>query len=128
MLDTLTANDTYKFLIQFREDKCNHLLRCRELFQQFLVDVFKKVDTERLAFHTFNQQKLRADKYKKVKFAFALDGDLENIGKQVILASSYTGGPRYFHKKIMDAMTYCRNHGKPRLFFHLYRSNIISLN
>ena len=112
-----TANDIYKYLIQVRTDEFNHLIKCNELFQQFIVDMFAKIDSERLFFHSSNQKVLRADSYKKV--VYALDGNLPNIGKQVILASSYTGGPRYYHKKQMDAMAYVRKHGRASLFVTL---------
>jgi hypothetical protein len=41
---------------------------------------------------------------------------LNNIGKKVVLPSSYTGGPRYMWKKTQDAMTYVRQYGPPDLF------------
>lgn len=34
----------------------------------------------------------------------------------VILSSSFTGGPRYTHKRTQDAMIYVRNYGRPALF------------
>ena len=109
-----TSNDWYKFMIQDREGDFNLPIRCKELYQQFCVDMFAKVDSERLLFHKLNQKQLRASSYKKV--AMAIDGDLPNIGKPVILAASYTGGPRYMHKKTLDAMAYVRTFGKPSLF------------
>lgn len=34
----------------------------------------------------------------------------------VILLSTFTGGPRYMHKRTQDAMTYVRHYGRPDLF------------
>ena len=35
---------------------------------------------------------------------------------RVILPSTFTGGPRYMHKRQQDAMTYVRKYGHPDLF------------
>ena len=101
-------------MIQVRVNNFNHLLRCGELFQQYLVDQYAKVDAERLSWHFLNQKKIRAEQYKKA--VLAVDGDAPNIGKPIILAASYIGGPRYMHKKTQDAMAYVRAFGRPTLF------------
>ena len=98
----------------FRENSQNHLHRCRELFQQYVVDQWAKVESERLNFVRMQQSKLRQDKY--VRVIHAEDGDLRNIGKKVVLPSTFVGGPRYMWKKQQDAMTYVRKHGHPDLF------------
>lgn len=42
--------------------------------------------------------------------------DLAQIGKRVILASSFIGGPRNMQEYTQDSMTYVRNCGRPDLF------------
>jgi len=44
------------------------------------------------------------------------DGNVENIGKMVILPATYTGSPRHMHEYAQDAMTYVRKYGRPDLF------------
>ncbi|CAN7050018.1 unnamed protein product [Brassica rapa subsp. trilocularis] len=44
------------------------------------------------------------------------DADAKQIGKKVILPSSFTGGPRYMAEKYQDAMAICRWYGNPHLF------------
>jgi len=66
---------------------------CRRLFQQFAVDMYVKVETERLAFIRFNQAKLRSENYKHLRVAIHLDDDVQNIGRLTILPSSYIGIP-----------------------------------
>ncbi|XP_065918817.1 uncharacterized protein [Dysidea avara] len=44
------------------------------------------------------------------------DGDPRNVGRRVILPSSFTGGPRYMYERQQDAMTYVRKYGHPDLF------------
>ena len=38
------------------------------------------------------------------------------VGRPIILASSFTGGPRAMLQKYQDTMTICRKYGKPDLF------------
>ncbi|XP_062518309.1 uncharacterized protein LOC134193499 [Corticium candelabrum] len=95
----------------------NILLRCQRLMQQYVVDMYAKIETERLCFLRREQTKLRAEQYGELRDALlASDGDPTNIGKTVILPSSYTGGPRYMHERTQDAMCYVRKFGRPSLF------------
>jgi len=105
----------YAFHIMVRDT--NHLLRARRLFQQFLVDAYCKIETERLMFIRREQKKLRADSYLGLRDSLLpSDADPRNAGQRVILPSTFTGGPRYMHERQMDAMTYVRTYGKPDLF------------
>ena len=63
-----------------------------------------------------NQKKLRVDDYIHLRDAIAADGNARNLGRLVILPSSFTGSPRYMHERTQDAMTYVRNYGRPDLF------------
>ncbi|CAN6931205.1 unnamed protein product [Brassica oleracea] len=42
--------------------------------------------------------------------------DAKQLGKRIILPSSFTGGPRYMIEKYHDAMAICRTYGNPNLF------------
>ncbi|EPB67919.1 hypothetical protein ANCCEY_12989 [Ancylostoma ceylanicum] len=53
----------------------NHLLKYRQLFHQFIVDVCAKVENERLLYIRLNHQKLRVDDYIHLRDAMANDGD-----------------------------------------------------
>lgn len=44
------------------------------------------------------------------------DADATQLGKKVILPSSFTAGPRYMAEKYQDAMAICRWYGNPHLF------------
>ncbi|GFY01911.1 ATP-dependent DNA helicase [Trichonephila clavipes] len=46
----------------------------------------------------------------------ATDGQLSELGKMVVLSSSFSGGSRYMHERTQDAMTYVRHFGRPDLF------------
>ena len=95
----------------------NTLHRCRRLMQQFVVDMYVKVETERLNFLRRDQKKLRAETYSDFTDAILRnDEDPANIGQKIILPSTFTGGPRYMHQRTQDAMTYVRTFGRPSLF------------
>ncbi|GBP04502.1 hypothetical protein EVAR_3879_1 [Eumeta japonica] len=88
------------------------------LLLQFLVDMYVKVESERLRFIALNQTKLRAENYIHLQDAIRNDADLNpnNLGQMVILPSSFVNSPRYLHEYTQDAFTYVRNYGRPDLF------------
>ena len=80
--------------------------------------MMEKMVSEILNFISLNQQKLRADDYFHLRDALYQDENVNavHIGQHVILLSSFTGSPRYLHKKTQDVMTYVRNYQRPDLF------------
>ena len=68
-----------------RQDADNHLLRYRRLFQQYSVDMYVKVETERLNFIRFNQSKLRSEEYVRLRDDIATEADATNFGRLTIL-------------------------------------------
>ncbi|GBP36883.1 hypothetical protein EVAR_23185_1 [Eumeta japonica] len=102
----------YRMMIRTHE---NVILKCRRLFQQFAVDMYVKVETERLAFIRFNQAKLRSEDYIHLRDAIHSDGDVQNIGRLTILPSTYIGSHATC-TNTLKTMTYVRNYGTPDLF------------
>ena len=47
----------------------NHFLQAARLFEEFVVDCFSQVESGRLTYLRFNQEKLRADQYKGLQDA-----------------------------------------------------------
>ena len=112
----LTALVYYRYHIMVRQN-VTVLLRAKQLFQQFLVDAYCKIETERLQFLRREQKALRADCYQDLRDAI-IDGDEDpsNVGCRIILPLTFTGGPRYMHERQQHAMTYVRKYGAPDLF------------
>lgn len=100
----------------FRNNESNHILKCRQLFNQYLVDMAAKIESERLLYIRLNQKKLRQENYIHLRDAIATDKNIDNIGKSVILPSTFIGGPRHMQEYTQDAMTYVRKFGRPDLF------------
>ncbi|KAG2217964.1 hypothetical protein INT45_001398 [Circinella minor] len=95
----------------------NDLHRFGKLFQQYITDMYAKVESERLNYIRSNQDKLRSDLYKSVADAVNLsDNDMANVGKRVILPSSFIGGPRHMQQLYQDAMSIVQCFGKPDIF------------
>ena len=113
---TVSANDFYAYHLMVRQPDSNHLLRCRDLLSQFVVDMYCKIESERLLYIKLNQKQLRVESYAHLRDSIINDGNVQDMGQMVILPSSFTGGPRYMHEKTQDAMTYVRQYGRPSLF------------
>ncbi|XP_014790107.1 uncharacterized protein LOC106883568 [Octopus bimaculoides] len=105
---------SYRFLL--RHDCTNHLQRSCDLFHQFAVDVCAKMESERLSYIRFNQQKLRSNSYIHLRDGLSKDVSPGGLGQVRILLSSFTGGPCYMHERTQDAMTYVRYYGRLDLF------------
>lgn len=114
---SVSAAEFYSHRLMIREGEDNHILHFRSLLSQFLVDMYAKIETERLNYIKFHQKKLRAEEYVHLQDAVRRqDADASQLGQMVILPSSFTGGPRYMHERIQDALTYVRHGGCPDLF------------
>ena len=118
MLQTkkISAMEFYAYRMMMRCSSFNFLLRSRGLFQQFIVDMYAKIESERLRYIRLNQRTLRVEQYAHLRDAVINDGNIADMGQLIILPSSFTGGPRYMHERSQDAMTYVRNYGRPDLF------------
>uniref|UniRef100_A0A8D8ZAP2 Helitron helicase-like domain-containing protein n=1 Tax=Cacopsylla melanoneura TaxID=428564 RepID=A0A8D8ZAP2_9HEMI len=104
----VSSSDWYAYRIMARAgSNSNHLLLFAALLNQFLVDMYAKIETERLNYLRFNQSKLRAENYVHLQDAIERDGDLHNLGQMVILPSSFTGSPRYMQQRCQDAYGVC---------------------
>jgi hypothetical protein len=95
----------------------NPILYGRSLGQQFMVDQFAKVELSRLMYIENHQKELRAEIYSGAKDAMKSDGKgLSEVGKKVILPSSFTSGSRYMHQQYLDAIALYQRYGHPHLF------------
>ncbi|GFT01986.1 helitron_like_N domain-containing protein [Trichonephila clavipes] len=111
-----SAMNYYSYRLMVRENEENHILKCRQLFQQYIVYMYAKIETERLIFIRLNQTKLRSEEYVHLQDAVVHDGNTTNVGRLTILPSSYIGSPRHMHKYAQDTIAYVRLYGCPDLF------------
>ena len=89
---------------------------CGRLFHQYLVDMIAKVQQQRLNYIKWNQQKIRVDLYSGLDDAnSAGESNPRDLGRKVILPSSFTGSPRQMFELYQDSMSIVRKYGKPDL-------------
>jgi hypothetical protein len=75
------------------------------------------MEAERLNFLRFNQSKLRVGKYKNLNEYLATDSEgTSQMGKRVVLPTSFVGGKRYMDALYFDGMAISAVVGFPDLF------------
>ncbi|KAH1222189.1 hypothetical protein GmHk_12G035407 [Glycine max] len=115
----LTMREWFAYRLQSRPNEAQTLLHSRRLFQQFIVEAYTMVESEKLNYIRNNQKKLRVDKYCSLQNSLD-DGTIQglNKGKRVIWPSTFVGSPRYMDQLYFDGMAIC-NHDFPNLFITL---------
>ncbi|XP_076031073.1 uncharacterized protein LOC143019319 [Oratosquilla oratoria] len=102
----------YASLYMEREGVFNYVTKGARLFQQFVVDNYVKVESDRLSFIEHNQQELRKERAD----ILIGDGDNQKAGQRVIIPASFVGGPRYMKARQQDALAFVSSYGSPDFF------------
>jgi hypothetical protein len=112
---SLRAFIAYRMMERVAENSVLH--SGRKLFQQFVVDLYSMMESQRLSYIRQNQQKIRSDFLSGIEEAVR-SGDIigSSVGSRVVLPSSFTGGRRYMFNNCQDAMSICKKYGYPDLF------------
>lgn len=115
--NTVSALEFYAYKLQIRPSVDSILLESGRLLQQFVVDMYVKIETSRLDYFRNNQDKIRAEVYQGIIDSFD-QGETKGskIGRRIVLPSSFIGGPRDMRKRYLDAMSLVQRYGKPDLF------------
>ena len=115
-----SAMQYYKYrLMPHSGETFNTIHRLGRLFQQYVVDMYSKIEFSRLQYLRFHQTQLCADLYQGLAdVVLASDGQVDGLqlGKKIILPSSFTGGPRYQNQLYQYAMSIVWQFGKPDFF------------
>ena len=113
----VTMLDYYAYYLQQRPDQGMSLLTSRYPSLQFWVDVYTCIEQNRLNWIRNNQGKLRTELYSGLHDVIERgDTRTEQVGKRIIVPSSYTGGRRNKAQNLQDAFAICRWAGYPDLF------------
>lgn len=112
----ITAKQFYSYQFMVRDNVQNIFHYCGKLTNQYFVDMYTKIELGRLKYLRSNQKKLRADEYIHLRDALRNDGDPNEVGKRIILPSSFIGSPRHLREYTQDAMAYVLRFGRPDLF------------
>ncbi|XP_075107418.1 uncharacterized protein LOC107819940 isoform X1 [Nicotiana tabacum] len=115
--EIVSCREYYCYKFQIREDEKNEVLHCGRLFQQFIVDVFIKLETQRLDFYFFNQDLFRMDVLQGlINFLKLGETEASKIGKKTFLPVTFIGGPRDMRRRYMDVIALVQRFGKPDIF------------
>ena len=79
---SLSSMQFYNFRLMIRDS--NYLLLHCDLLNQYIVDMYAKIEGERLLFCQMNQKKLRSEQYCHLKDSLIITDSTENIGDLVI--------------------------------------------
>lgn len=109
----LSAMQYYKYSLMTRDN--NYLLLYGDLLNLYVVDMYAKIEGERALYIKLNQSKLRSEEYTHFKDSLSSDS-CDNIGRLVVLPSSFIGSPRYMCEKSQDGLCYVRKFGTADLF------------
>ncbi|XP_028778037.1 uncharacterized protein LOC114734585 [Neltuma alba] len=113
----LSMREYFTFRLMVRENEISTLLHARRLLQQFVVDGYTMIESQRLLWVKTHQRELRVDLYQGLSDALTSgERDAASIGRRIILPSSFTGGARYMIMNYQDAMAICRWVGYPDIF------------
>ncbi|XP_075515341.1 uncharacterized protein LOC142549981 [Primulina tabacum] len=115
----VSCREYYCYKLQIRNNDMSFILHIGRLLQQYIVDMYIKIETSRLEFFRTSdmQNRLRNEAYNGVLDGIAQGCEIgSDIGKRVILPTSFIGGPRDMRKRYMDAIALVQRFGKPDIF------------
>ncbi|XP_072087082.1 uncharacterized protein [Arachis hypogaea] len=105
------------FHLQIREHEDRIIHKCRRLFQQFVVNCFTMIESQRLHEIRMKKSTIRGKVLQGIEEAMHRgDDEASSIGTRIIFPFSFTGGRCYMFNRCQDAMTICKHFGYPDLF------------
>ncbi|XP_027357259.1 uncharacterized protein LOC113866646 [Abrus precatorius] len=113
----ITLREFIAFRIQQRNVEFGNIVNGGKLYQQFLVDTYTMIESQRLSFIRNNKSSIRSEILNCIEEAVSIgETDPSSAGKRVILPVSFTGSMRYLFNNNQDAMAICKKVGYPDLF------------
>ena len=83
------------------------------LFQQYIVDIYVKLENTRLDFYRKKQKEIRAELYQGILDSLHHRETVgKDIGHRVILPPSFVGGPRDMKRRFLNAISLVQKYGK----------------
>ena len=107
----------YSYKLQIRANNTPGILNTGRELQQYVVDMYAKIETQRLDFFRMKQKLIRTEQLQGIMDSIT-SGQSQGarVGKRVILPASFIGGPRDMKRRYVDAMALVQHFGKPDLF------------
>ncbi|KAF7826876.1 uncharacterized protein G2W53_018040 [Senna tora] len=118
----LTLRQYFAYILQDRRSQFNIFLGSGKLSQQFIVDGYTMIESQRLFFIRLHQQDLRADSYVTLAQAMSRgETTSAGIGKRIILPSSFTGAERYCQLTRLFERMNCTAQDRPDLLSRIFK-------
>ena len=96
------------------------LLLGGRLLQEYAVTALARAEQDRLRYHSQHQNVLRVESLSNLRqeqrLARQQGRNMQQVGQQVILASSFVGGPRDMAQRYQDAIAIVRETRRPSVF------------
>ena len=113
--ERVSCREYYAYRLQIRPH--NYFLRTTRLFQQFVVDMYVKIENTRIDYCCNNQTQLQAELFQGIMDRMNVGQcSAANVGRRIILPPSFIGGPRDMKKRYLNAMALVQRYGKPDVF------------
>ncbi|KAL3834092.1 hypothetical protein ACJIZ3_008828 [Penstemon smallii] len=105
---------------QIRDGDNSYLLHAGRLGQEFIIDMYIKLETSRLDYYRSEQlqTEIRTESFQGIVDSLLIDDQVSpnNVGQRIVLPSSFIGGPRDMRKRYVNAMALVQRYGKPDVF------------
>ncbi|KAL6552902.1 hypothetical protein OROHE_008266 [Orobanche hederae] len=116
----VSAREYSCYLFQVRISDKTNILQTGRLAQQFIIDSYVKLETQRLDFlrDQQRQKEARVETLQGIKDSIAheVSSSGRDIGRRVMLPASFQGGPRNLRCRYMNALALFQKYGKPGFF------------
>ncbi|KAK9666569.1 hypothetical protein RND81_14G194600 [Saponaria officinalis] len=121
----VSCREYYCYKLQSRPN--NMLLRAGRCLQQYMVDMYVKIENTRLDFFRKNQDTIIAELYQGILDTLESgENCAANVGRRVILPPTFLGGPRDMKKRYLNAMS-LEAQNRPDLVARVFRAKLLSL-
>ncbi|XP_028110293.1 uncharacterized protein LOC114308820 [Camellia sinensis] len=118
----ITCCDFYSYMLQIRPGDQSLFVRGGRLLQQYVVDNYVKIESNKLRWIRTHQNHIRTDFYQGLLDAVhAGENYGGNVGHRTILPSSFVGSPRDMYQRYQDAMALSA-HDRPDLLTIVFHS------
>ncbi|KAK1402479.1 hypothetical protein POM88_002084 [Heracleum sosnowskyi] len=115
--NTVSMREFQTFRLQYRSSEGHTLLLGGRLFLQYVVDAWCCIERGRLKWVELHQSIIRSELYNNLVDSFSRgDVSAADVGKRIVLPSSFTGGFRYMQQNYQDSLALCKEYGHPDLF------------
>ena len=113
--ETVSAREYYSYKLQMRPNEFNIMFYGGRLFQQWLMDMYVKVESMRLDWYSLpkHQKIIWVELYCAIVDTLkAGEARASEVGRLVVLPRNFNGGERDVQDRFLDAMTLVQRFGE----------------